>query len=57
MSRTHTDRRTDTDRRKGFDLAVIDKLGIERREKERRELPEQRDGWIRVSDWSSFKVA
>jgi len=53
IKRTDNDRRSGYDRRRGYDLAVITELGKERRKKERRTLPELRNNWIRVSEWSS----
>ncbi|MDD9304361.1 MAG: hypothetical protein HUK40_19245 [Desulfobacter sp.] len=53
--RATVDRRVE-DRRKGFDLEAISRLGTERRVKERRTQAEKRDGWVRVSKWSSIKL-
>ena len=57
FKRSILDRRLDQDRRKGyapFEMdRIIDLFGHDRREKERRVLPEKRKGWIRTSDWSS----
>lgn len=49
------DRRTEEDRRKGYDLNYMIEGGVERRKiKERRSPIERRDGWIRVSEWYSI---
>ncbi len=49
------DRRTEKDRRKGYDLNYMIQGGVERRKiKERRSPIERRDGWIRVSEWHSI---
>lgn len=55
--RTHTDRRTEADRRKGYDIAAFEKVGYERRISERRFRGEKRDGWTRVGKWESVCVA
>ncbi len=51
--RFQTDRRSDLDRRIIYDIKIITLLGIERRKSDRRRLPEHRQGWVRVSKWSS----
>jgi hypothetical protein len=48
------DRRSVADRRKAYGFKFFFKGGVERRsEKERRERDERRQGWVRVSKWSS----
>jgi len=48
------DRRSGEDRRQAYELDYFPGGGIERRSgKERRWPDERRDGWIRVSTWSS----
>ncbi|MFH1156746.1 MAG: hypothetical protein V1793_23330 [Pseudomonadota bacterium] len=58
--RSPEDRRTGEDRRKIHDPDVLDMLGMDRRRSrttERREnLQEKRNGWVRVSQWSSLCV-
>ena len=52
--RSSTDRRSIKDRRKAFNFHSLFYRGEERRSKiERRSQPEKRDGWVRVSKWSS----
>ena len=53
--RSQYDRRTE-DRRQVYNLDVFNKIGRERRRKERRVSPELREGWVRVSEWSSVLV-
>ncbi len=57
--RSNTDRRGAQDRRERYDIAVVDRLGLDRRRpySERRQTQELRQGWTRVSDWSSVCVA
>lgn len=48
------DRRSDTGRRKAYDLNSSSRGGSERRRvKERRSREERRTGWLRVSKWYS----
>jgi len=48
------DRRSGEDRRQAYDLDYFPRGGTERRSgKERRLREERRDGWVRVSKWSS----
>ena len=55
--RSGVDRRTCDDRREVHDLGFFEKGEQERRSgKEQRVLPEQRDGWVRVSQWHSIRV-
>jgi hypothetical protein len=50
----YLDRRSGEDRRQAYDLDYFPGGGIERRSgKERRWSDERRDGWVRVSKWSS----
>ena len=50
----YLDRRSGADRRQAYDLDYFPGGGIERRlGKERRRPDERRDGWVRVSEWSS----
>lgn len=53
------DRRSDQDNRQRYDSRIVDALGYDRRKPgfERRKKPEQREGWVRVSQWSSVCVA
>jgi hypothetical protein len=53
--RSYFDRRGDQDRREHYDIAVVEHLGYDRRNpgNERRMTSELRNGWIRVSQWSS----
>ncbi len=53
--RSQYDRRTE-DRRQVYNIDVANKIGIERRRKERRVPGEFRNGWVRVSEWSSELV-
>jgi len=58
--RSSFDRRSDhDDRRKHYDIKVVDQMGRDRRKpySERRTSPEKRDGWIRVGQWSSICLA
>ncbi|MCF6246568.1 MAG: hypothetical protein L3J69_04315 [Desulfobacula sp.] len=50
--RSQLDRRSDQDQRQVDDIKIISMLGIERRKRERRLLPEHRSDWIRISKWS-----
>ncbi len=58
-NRSYVDRRGDQDRRRVYDIAMIEKLGYDRRQpgNERRKTPELREGWVRVSQWSSACVS
>ncbi len=58
-NRSYVDRRGDQDRRQHYDIAMLDKIGYDRRKPsaERRQTPELRAGWVRVSKWSSACVA
>ena len=50
----YLDRRSGEDRRQAYDLDYFPCGGIERRSgKERRRQGERRNGWVRVSTWSS----
>ncbi len=57
-NRSYGDRRGDQDRRQHYDIAMVDKLGYDRRRPyaERRQSSELRTGWVRVSKWSSACV-
>jgi hypothetical protein len=59
FKRSSFDRRGDQDRRQHYDISVVEKLGQDRRKSssERRTSPEKREGWVRVSQWSSVCVA
>ncbi len=59
LERSLNDRRGDEDRRQVYDIQMIDKLGYDRRKpsSERRKTPELRQGWMRVSKWSSVCVS
>ena len=49
------DRRSGDDRREIYDSDYFKNGGIERRNgKERRQCAERRDGYVRISDWSSI---
>ncbi len=52
-NRSQIDRRSGKDRRVLYDIKITGLLGIERRKRERRLLPEHRQDWIQVSKWSS----
>jgi hypothetical protein len=56
--RISPERRTGKDRRRIFSLHRFFHKGPERRKAlhDRREQAERRDGWIRVSKWSSTKL-
>ena len=58
FKRTNVDRRSGCDRRESHDIGYFVVGGVERRKKpkDRRELPERRDGWVRVTQWSSLYV-
>jgi hypothetical protein len=47
-NRSQIDRRSDQDRRLIYDIKITSLLGIERRRRKRRLLPEHRQDWIRV---------
>lgn len=54
ISRGGYDRRTGMDRRSVYNIAYFEQGGIERRAfDERRGPAELRDGWVRVTQWSS----
>jgi hypothetical protein len=57
--RSSFDRRSDNDRRQHYDIRVVEQMGYDRRKSlsERRTSPEMREGWARVSQWSSVCVA
>ncbi|MFH2092369.1 MAG: hypothetical protein ABIJ31_08395 [Pseudomonadota bacterium] len=57
--RSFLDRRSDQDQRQLYNINVVNQLGCDRRQpySERRKSLEQRDGWARVSQWSSVCVA
>jgi len=52
------ERRTGKDRRSIFSLHRFFRKGLERRKtlNDRRKREERRDGWIRISKWSSAKL-
>ncbi len=52
-SRTGTDRRLGSDRRKLINCIPIDGIIDNRSGSERRRIIERRDGWVKVSRWSS----
>lgn len=55
--RRRTDRRVGWDRRLSHSLEYFSDGGIERRAfVERRTSGELRDGWVRISDWSSICI-
>lgn len=57
FSRRRTDRRTGWDRRQCHSLEYFANGGTERRSfAERRTSGELRDGWVRISDWSSICI-
>ena len=58
LKRSNEDRRSGRDRRDALDIGYFVVGGEERRRKsrERRQLPERREGWIRVTQWSSLYV-
>jgi hypothetical protein len=52
--RSFADRRSGKDRRRRFNFNRFFYRGLEKRNlKERRSKVEKRDGWVRVSKWSS----
>ena len=54
IEREAIDRRSAVDRRNAYDLDYFQNGGIERRKvKDRRSQAERRDGWIRISKWTS----
>lgn len=55
IERSNVDRRNEYDRRQHYDISVVNSLGHDRRQpgSERRKNPELRQGWTRVSKWSS----
>ena len=57
IDRADIDRRSAADRRRVYDLDHFQNGGIERRKrKERRSQIERRDGWIRISSWTSVNL-
>ena len=56
--RKFPERRTGKDRRRIFNLHRFFYKGLERRKalKDRRSQEERRDGWVRISKWSSAKL-
>ena len=57
LKRSFTDRRSGKDRRRILSLHRLRYKGSERRAlNERRLKIEKRDGWVRVSKWSSVKM-
>jgi hypothetical protein len=53
----YLDRRSGDDRRQVYDSDYFINGGVDRRTgKDRRQKGERRDGYIRVSDWSSVRV-
>jgi hypothetical protein len=52
--RTGVDRRSTDNRRRVFDKSYFATQGVEKRhKKERRQSPERRTEWVRVSNWKS----
>jgi len=50
----YVDRRSGESRRQAYDTFYWDCRGVERRSaKDRRQPKERRDGWVKVSNWSS----
>ena len=57
IEREAIDRRSVADRRVAYDLDYFQNGGIERRKvKDRRSQAERRDGWIRISRWTSVNI-
>ena len=57
LKRSFTDRRSGKDRRRILSLHRLRYKGSERRALNKRRLEiERRDGWVRVSRWSSVKM-
>ena len=57
IEREAIDRRSAADRRIAYDLDYFQNGGIERRKvKDRRSQAERRDGWIRISRWTSVNI-
>ncbi|UCE56766.1 MAG: hypothetical protein JSV31_15360 [Desulfobacterales bacterium] len=58
IKRAFSERRTGKDRRRIFNLHRFFYKGHERREvlQDRRSQEERRDGWVRISKWSSMKL-
>jgi len=55
--RSGIDRRCGKDRRKAHDVDCFLNGGLERRSwKEQRAQGERREGWVRISEWSSMFV-
>ncbi len=57
--RSYLDRRGAEDRRQHYDIAMVEKIGYDRRRpgNERRQTSELRNDWVRVSKWSSICLA
>ncbi len=55
FKRSFFDRRGSEDRRQVYNIHVVDQLGYDRRmpSSERRKTSELRQGWTRVTQWSS----
>jgi hypothetical protein len=54
ISDPYLDRRSGDNRREAYDSDYFESWGIERRKgKDRRQQGERRDGYVRVSKWSS----
>ncbi len=55
FKRSFVDRRGSEDRRQVYNIHVVDQLGLDRRKpsSERRSTSELRQGWKRVTQWSS----
>ena len=51
--RAFIERRTGRERRRFLSLRRLRYSGAERRQRERRDPDERREGWIRISKWSS----
>ena len=57
LKRSFTDRRSGKDRRRVLSLSRLGYKGSDRRAlNERRSQFERRDGWVKVSKWSSVKM-
>ena len=57
IEREAIDRRSVVDRRVAYDLDYFQSGGIERRKvKDRRSQAERRNGWIRISRWTSVNI-
>ncbi len=44
------------DRRKGYNLELMDRIGLERRKSERRDRAERRNGWLRLDGFTSIRT-